>query len=171
MIRARTDRFLAWGLAGALVFALAACQTAPVSPHVRLGNPSQANPSDRRNYLVVRPQYVLSFNCQTGLANWAAWQVDRRYLGRTDRQDDFERDTSLPAGCLSSAPQAYRGSGYDRGHLVPSADRSDTVADNQATFLTSNVVPQSPANNRGPWRELEEYCLSLIHISEPTRPY
>src|SRR5204863_5707617 len=44
----------------------------------------------------------------------------------------------------------------------PSADRTSTVADNSATFLMTNFVPQAPNNNQGPWEELETYLRTLV---------
>jgi DNA/RNA endonuclease G (NUC1) len=52
----------------------------------------------------------------------------------------------------------YTNSGYDRGHMAPNyaiALRYGVDAQKE-TFLMSNIVPQSPALNQGPWRELEE---------------
>jgi endonuclease G len=43
----------------------------------------------------------------------------------------------------------------DRGHMCPAADRSCSKEDMDATFLMSNMVPQSPNLNRGPWEKLE----------------
>ncbi|MFI3295973.1 MAG: DNA/RNA non-specific endonuclease, partial [Rikenellaceae bacterium] len=50
----------------------------------------------------------------------------------------------------------YTKSGYDRGHLLPSADRSSSVEVNKTTFYMSNVAPQLPSLNRGVWKSLEE---------------
>ena len=47
--------------------------------------------------------------------------------------------------------------------MDPNADREDSLADNQATFLMSNMVAQSPNNNQGPWGDLENYLRSLVH--------
>src|SRR5690606_31021469 len=55
----------------------------------------------------------------------------------------------------------YSGSGFDRGHMCPSGDRTRSVADNSATFLMTNFVPQLSANNQGPWEEFETYLRSL----------
>jgi endonuclease G len=79
-----------------------------------------------------------------------------------DRQDDFRPAPEIPPGCYTVLPTDYRGSGYDRGHLVPSADRTNSIAANSATFVMSNIIPQSPANNREVWRELEEYSRELV---------
>lgn len=58
-------------------------------------------------------------------------------------------------------PSDYTNSGFDRGHLCPSADRTRTKADNSATFLMSNMTPQSPQLNREPWARFEDYCRTL----------
>lgn len=50
----------------------------------------------------------------------------------------------------------YRRSGYDRGHLLPSADRNDSEIENINTFLYSNIAPQLPALNRGTINSLEQ---------------
>src|SRR5262249_43754202 len=52
-------------------------------------------------------------------------------------------------------------SGLDRGHMCPSGDRTATKEDNEATFYMTNMVPQSPDNNRKTWEKLEAYCRRL----------
>ena len=143
-----------------LILVLASCTA--VSPNVNLkyGNPSRAN-SDRHNYLIERPEYALSYNCQAGIANWVSWELDRSWLGTVERSDDFRPDTELPTDCYAVRPNDYRGSGYDRGHLVPSGDRTNSSDNNSSTFIMSNIIPQSPSNNREVWRELEEYSRKL----------
>jgi endonuclease G len=46
--------------------------------------------------------------------------------------------------------------------MVPSADRTASPADNEATFILTNIVPQAPANNQGPWADLENDIRDLI---------
>ncbi|WP_275337081.1 DNA/RNA non-specific endonuclease [Nodosilinea sp. PGN35] len=133
------------------------------NPHLVLGNPSQAATANPNNYLMQRHQYVLSYSRDRRGLNWASWEVDAAWLGTTDRQDNFRPDGALPAGFYQVTPDDYRGSGYDRGHMVPSGDRTGSVGDNAATFLMTNILPQAPDNNRGPWRELEEYGRSLVY--------
>ena len=130
--------------------------------HLRYGNPSQANTEDKNNYLMNKPQYALSYNCRKGIANWVSWQLDSSWLGDTKRANDFRPDQDLPTDCEPVLPSDYRGSGYDRGHLTPSGDRTNNPEDNSATFLMTNMIPQSPANNREVWRELEEYSRDLV---------
>ena len=121
---------------------------APANIHLKYGNPSKANSKDINNYLLVKPQYALSYNCKTGIPNWVSWQLDRSWLGSVDRSNDFRPDSNLPNGCYVVRPSDYRGSGYDRGHMTPSGDRTKTQSDNSETFLMTNMIPQAPANNR-----------------------
>ncbi len=130
--------------------------------HIRYGNPSNANTTDLNNYLLEKPSYVISYNCKTGIANWASWQLNRGWLGNTDRSNDFRSDPDLPKNCYVARPSDYKRSGYDKGHLAPSGDRTKRKSDNSDTFLMSNMIPQSPANNREVWRELEEYSRYLV---------
>ena len=131
--------------------------------HLVFGNPSHAGTENPNNYLIEREQYVLSYGRDRNLLNWASWWVDDRWLGQTDRQNDFRPDGGLPEGFYQATPGEYRRSGYDRGHLVPSGDRTATERDNSLTFLMTNIFPQSSENNRGPWRELEDYGRDLVY--------
>lgn len=146
-----------------LIFLFSGCSTqVSENIHLKFGNPSQANTRNHSNYLIEKPQYALAYNCTRGTANWVSWQLNRSWLGKVERSNDFRPDLELPQDCYAVRPTDYRGSGYDRGHLVPSGDRTRRKSDNSATFLMSNMIPQSPANNREVWRELEEYSRDLV---------
>ncbi len=129
------------------------------NPNLLLGNPSQAVPGDRTNNLVLRPQYALSYNSDRGIPNWTSWQLNASWLG-TQPHRNFMPDLALPAPVIT--PNDYNNSGFDRGHMVPAADRNRTPEDSQAVFLMSNILPQSPDNNQGPWERLESYSRDLV---------
>jgi endonuclease G len=133
------------------------------SVHLTMGNPSNAvtNTSYPTNYLMVKDQYVLGYHRDNGTSNWSSWHLDTSWLGSTPRQDDFRGDSAIPAGWYKVVGSSYSGSGFDRGHLCPSADRTLTVADNSATFLMTNMMPQTADNNRVTWEGLEEYTRDL----------
>lgn len=143
------------------ILVLTGCTATSSNVNLKYGNPSRAN-SRLNNYLITKPEYALSYNCQTGIANWVSWELDRSWLGIVERSDDFRPDFDLPADCYAVRPNDYRGSGYDRGHLIPSGDRTNSESDNSSTFVMSNMIPQSPSNNREVWRELEEYSRGLV---------
>ena len=81
-------------------------------------------------------------------------------LFRSDREDCFRPDLRIPETFRCSLAD-YRGSGYDRGHLVPSADRNSSRLENSETFLMSNMAPQHPDLNRKIWRMLEEEARTI----------
>lgn len=136
--------------------------TSKNSVHLLLGNPSGAisDPSTPNNYLIARPQYALSYNRDKGIPNWASWQLNTSWLGSLPRAP-FVTDTSLPPTWYQVRTDDYTGSGFDRGHVVPAADRNKRQADNEAVFLMTNIIPQAADNNRGPWEKLERYCRDL----------
>ena len=130
-----------------------------------LGNPSNATPdiANQNNYLMVKPQYTLSYDRSEATPNWVAWRLDSVWIGSSpvQRQDDFRPDVTLPSGWYQVTDQDYSNSGYTRGHMCPSGDRTNTIPNNSATFLMTNMVPQTAANNTGPWEDLESYCRTL----------
>ncbi|KAA6433602.1 DNA/RNA non-specific endonuclease [Rufibacter glacialis] len=136
--------------------------TATQDSHLAMGNPSGAGTS-YSNYLVSKPQFVMSYNSYRGTPNWVSWHLSSAWVGSTPRQDDFRADTSLPSAFYKVQTSDYTGSGFDRGHNTPSADRTLTVADNSATFLMSNMIPQASTNNQQTWAGLENYCRTLIN--------
>lgn len=139
-------------------------QPPPASEHLTMGNPSNAvvDVSQPANYLLDKTQYAVSYNRDKGRPNWVSWYLDSTWLGSAPRQNDFRNDTTLPAGWYQVQGTDYSGSGFDRGHHTPSADRTNTVASNSATFLMTNMMPQAPDNNQGPWESLESYCRTLV---------
>ena len=138
--------------------------TPTASVHLTMGNPSNAvtNVLQPNNYLMEKPQYSLSYSRDNGGPNWVSWHLDSSWLGSAPRQDDFRADTTLPTGWYRVQATDYVGSGFDRGHMCPSADRTVTVAANSSTFLMTNMIPQLPANNQGVWANLESYSRTLV---------
>jgi uncharacterized repeat protein (TIGR01451 family) len=129
---------------------------------MQLGNPSNAtnDPNNHSHYLILRPVEAIDYNDSLGLPNWASWDLTTTDIGSSGRSPNFFTDTNLPAGFYQVTPNDYSGSGYDRGHMCPSADRTDTVADNDMVFYMSNIIPQAADNNEGIWANFEDYCRS-----------
>jgi endonuclease G len=97
-----------------------------------------------------------------GIPVWVGWHLQSEDQGSAPRQDDFRGDPALPAGWYQVQDNSYSGSGFDRGHNCPSADRTSTVAANSSTFLMTNIIPQAPKLNQGPWAGLEDYTRTLV---------
>ena len=134
---------------------------AALSKHTTLGIPAPTSTSDVAAFLSVKSGYVISYNSGRKVPNWVSWELNASYLGSVARQNDFRSDDTLPATLPQALLPDYSGSGFDRGHMCPSADRTLTTTANSQTFYLSNMVPQAANNNRGPWADLENEARSI----------
>jgi endonuclease G len=125
------------------------------SVHLALGVPRDADASD--DHLIDERSFVISYSPVKHVPNWVAWRLDRSYLGHVKRKNDFRPDPALPPEIYHVNESDYLHSGYDRGHMCPSADREDSPEDNSSTFLFTNMEPQLHELNAGPWERFEEY--------------
>lgn len=76
------------------------------------------------------------------------------------RLNRFHPETSIPES-ERAEPHHYARSGYDRGHMAPSADMPDEQSQYES-FSLANIVPQVSANNRGEWARIEAEVRSLV---------
>ncbi len=136
--------------------------TMPNEDPLLLGNPSGAtnNTANENNYLMTKAGYSLSWNRSRNIPNWTAWRLDSSWIGSAN-DGSFAPDTSLPNGWYQVTPSDYSEPVYDRGHMCPSGDRTVNQTINTETYLMTNMVPQLPANNQGPWVDFENYCRTL----------
>jgi endonuclease G, mitochondrial len=139
------------------------------SPHLELGVPvrtaarsARAEAAASDDHLMIKPQYALSYNRSRNVANWVSWRLDAASFGDAPRhRGKFLTDSALPEGWYRVQHDDYTGSGFDRGHMVRSEERTRTPDDNKATFLLTNILPQRHELNAGPWLRLEEACQEL----------
>ena len=129
-----------------------------------MGNPSSAstNVADFSNFLLREGYYSVSYNRDRGIPNWVSWHVSSTDLGSVPRQDDFRANTELPSDWYQVGGSSYTASGFDRGHMCPSSDRTSSISANSSTFLMTNIIPQAPRNNQITWAGLEDYCRTLV---------
>lgn len=147
--------------------------TAPVysaDVHMTFGNPSDAVADDLQpnNYLMEKPEFALSYNRDKGTPNWVSWHLDTTWVGTLTRVDTFRPDPAVLPDWYRVLHTDYQSSGFDRGHMVPNADRDKetSMPINQATFLMTNMIPQTPDNNQGPWADMENDLRALIPANE-----
>lgn len=119
--------------------------------------------------IISRPQYVISYNKTRRSPNWVEWQLQTKDIGTTPRTNVFDIDPDLQkylsdsgSNELAVEPAEYSNSCFDRGHQVPSKDRSDNVSNNTQTFMMSNMLPQTAYLNRVVWEHLEQHTRDLV---------
>jgi endonuclease G len=152
-------RLAAWCAAMATVCVALSCATTQ--------GPERADRPDRRyayagvpaerDVTVLRNEgFLVGYSEARGCPRWVAYRVFR--VGRRtsgERPSRFGVDERTRARVRH---EDYTGSGCDRGHMAPNyaiATRYGRRAQLE-TFLMSNIAPQKPGLNRGPWRLLEE---------------
>lgn len=79
-----------------------------------------------------------------------------------ERQNNFRPDHRVPERFRASISD-YQGSGFDRGHMVASANQDQTRIQNSETYLLSNMCPQQSQFNRNIWCKLE---MSVRDLNE-----
>jgi endonuclease G len=136
----------------------------PPSVHLTMGNPTGAGSGDPNDYLMEKPEFALSYNRDFGRPNWVSWHLSTEWIGTLARLDTFRADPMVPPDWYRVQSFDFSGSGFDRGHMTPNADRDKetSIPINQATFLMSNMVAQAPDNNQGPWAALEGDLRNLV---------
>jgi endonuclease G len=109
--------------------------------------------------ILFNRHYVLGYSYYFRQAKWALEIVDK---DKTDveRIDNFRPDYRVPERFRADLAD-YINSGFDRGHLVSSANQIETKIQNSETFLLSNMSPQDPSFNRGIWKKLESAIRTL----------
>lgn len=112
-------------------------------------------PHANKGIIYHKPFYSLSYVEEHEIPEWVAYRltVDMLNTKKFPRDQDFNPDPEIAEG--SAHYHDYKGSGYRRGHLVPSADMAWNKQSMDATFLLSNVAPMREEFNDGIWLELE----------------
>ena len=109
--------------------------------------------------IIFNRHYVLGYSYYFRQAKWAMEIVDHD-KSDVERSDNFRPDFRIPEMFRADLAD-YRNSGYDRGHLVASANKKETEIQNSETFLLSNMSPQEPGFNQYIWKKLEEAVRQL----------
>ena len=109
--------------------------------------------------ILFNRHYVIGYSYYFRQAKWALEIVDP---DKTDveRADNFRSDYRVPQ-MFRADKSDYKNSGYDRGHLVASANQREVEVQNSETFLLSNMSPQEPKFNRQIWKKLEKAVRQL----------
>lgn len=111
------------------------------------------------NYFVThrasgRVNYSFEYDVTKLHSRWVAFSFDAvTAQDNVRRSDAWSWDPKIPAAYDTS--DFFRRSGYSRGHLVASEDRTFSQAANEETFYYTNMSPQLQTHNAGIWHRLE----------------
>lgn len=98
--------------------------------------------------------YSMLYDTDLKIAYWVAYPLCGYYLGDSGRTDAWDFDPSIPNGLQANLGKGF--SGYDRGHQIPSGDRTGSRSMNTATFYYTNMTPQiGKGLNQTIWADLE----------------
>eukprot|EP00438_Fugacium_kawagutii_P031102 Skav231822 [mRNA] locus=scaffold136:22409:26505:- [translate_table: standard] len=107
---------------------------------------------------MCHPGIAMGYDTQLRNPAWCAYRLNPQEQRQTDNlRKSFELDPALKAASIEqTAPSSYRNTGFDKGHLAPSAaasfqraelkkmDRSPWVA----SYFASNIAPQYDEMNQ-----------------------
>ena len=123
---------------------------------VRLGAPAPAD-----IITLDRDEYLIGWSPSLQIPVWAAYHVPAAARFPYERsKTNFVKDRNVES---SPAPTAYTNTGYDRSHMVPFNAIVTRFGPDPAkkTCQMTNIFPQKPTLNRGPWRAMEHLIAEL----------
>lgn len=114
--------------------------------------------------VVWHPGHALVWDAERNIPKWTAHIVMSDILeGNLARIDTFLPDPQVKDN--TQLFDEYWFSGYDRGHMVPSADMRWDLDALTATYYYSNIAPQKPELNRDTWADLEDWGRRYVHYA------
>lgn len=115
--------------------------------------------------LIVHPGHMLVYSEKHEQPKWTAHVASPDLIkGNLARIDSFLPDPLVKTGTAVTAD--YWNSGFDRGHMVPSADMRWNLEALQGTYYYSNISPQVPELNRETWADLEDWGRRYVNFSK-----
>lgn len=108
--------------------------------------------------ILRRTAYTASYNKENRLPDWVAWHLTAAHTTGTYGRKGikFREDEDVAEPRATDAD--YYNSGYDRGHMCPSADCKWSEEAQLESFLFTNACPQVHGLNAGDWNEIEQQC-------------
>ncbi len=109
--------------------------------------------------------YSMLYDKKNRIAHWVAYPLSKDYLGSQSRTNRWAFDPSFPNYTQPVLRKGFGVSGLDRGHQIPSADRTKNAAENATTFYYTNMTAQTSSLNQGVWAKLENQIRSWTNAS------
>lgn len=105
--------------------------------------------------------YSILYDAARMFPRWVAYPLTKKLAGSGSRTNKWEQtDPKIPAEYQPYTQAGWGQSGFDRGHMLPSADRLINDAANWQTFYPTNMTMQRSDLNQGVWALLESQVRS-----------
>jgi len=115
-------------------------------------------------FLVYHSAMALFYIDKYGQSKWVAHMIlPDIATGIETRTNNFRQDSLISVGTPDKID--YFNSGYDRGHLAPSADFRWSRKALSESYYYSNMSPQKPEFNRGKWSQVEDFLRQYVIYS------
>ena len=101
------------------------------------------------------------------VARWVAYPMVGGHKGSVSRSDDWQLDPLLTRDQQPVVvSRGFGSAGCDRGHQLPSADRTFSEEANASTFYGTNQTPQYSNFNQGIWVGVENLVRTWANKSD-----
>lgn len=118
--------------------------------HRKPGEPGETD------LVIDRKGYSLGYNYKHKAALWVSYIISEGSVGiDLGKRGNFYADSEIPEEHRVQ-PEDHLNTGYDKGHLAPSATIDFSKKANRETYALSNVVLQDEKLNRQAWSTLEK---------------
>ena len=106
--------------------------------------------------VLVYHGFIINYNTQWLIPNWVAYELTAEEVtGNLPRANGFSMDLDYVG--RQAMREDYSNSGWDKGHMAPSADMKwSQIAMNESFYLT-NTCPQNHDLNSKDWHSLEKH--------------
>lgn len=106
--------------------------------------------------VLVYNGFVVNYNTQRLIPNWVAYELTAEELaGDVPRARGFSMDLGFNG--QQAMREDYSNSGWDKGHMAPSADMKWSQEAMNESFYLTNVCPQNHDLNGRDWHTLEKH--------------
>lgn len=108
----------------------------------------------KEDAILVYSGFVLNYNPDRLIPNWVAYELTAEEVGgEVPRARGFSMDPNYTG--RQAMREDYSNSGWDKGHMAPSADMKWSQAAMTESFYLTNICPQDPTLNGRDWHVLE----------------
>lgn len=137
------------------------CATKPVQNVAHQSVKNEKNQPKVNDHIIMIDHkfFKIAYNKEKRLAQYVTYELTKEHVlnKKAERENKFIVDPILEQKNIPLVRSSeYSKTGYDRGHLAPSADFAWNQEANNLTFVMSNMAPQKPKLNRDAWKRLED---------------